>query len=147
MSKVGESKVPYRIVRGSLPLPQGKILSHEDLLRMFVEVIDLPKSFNNVYGVGPGTALDTEILVYMKSQGHSLTHLTHSLTSLTLLTYLLTYSLTYLLTGWPERVQIGLLMGDMMEKIEKSYEAEKNNTKSPAARDVAALPINSFSNT
>lgn len=116
LSKVGESKVPYRIVRGSLPLPQGKILSHEDLLRMFVEVIDLPKSFNNVYGVGPGTALDTEILVYMKSQ------------------------------GWPERVQIGLLMGDMMEKIEKSYEAEKNNTKSPAARDVAALPINSFSN-
>jgi len=95
LSKVGESKVPYRIVRGSLPLPQGKILSHEDLLRMFVEVIDLPKSFNNVYGVGPGTALDTEILVYMKSQGHSLTHLTHSLT---LLTYLLTYSLTHLLT-------------------------------------------------
>jgi hypothetical protein len=136
LSKVGESKVPYRIVRGSLPLPQGKILSHEDLLRMFVEVIDLPKSFNNVYGVGPGTALDTEILVYMKSQGHSLTLLTHSLTSL----------LTYLLKGWPERVQIGLLMGDMMEKIEKSYEAEKNNTKSPAARDVAALPINSFSN-
>ena len=65
---------------------------------------------------------------------HSLSHLTH-----------LTHS-PYLLTGWPERVQIGLLMGDMMEKIEKSYEAEKNNTKSPAARDVAALPINSFSN-
>ena len=135
MSKVGESKVPYRIVRGSLPLPQGKVLSHEDLLRMFVEVVDLPKSFNNVYGVGPGTALDTEILVYMKSQGNSLTLLT-----------VLTHLLMYLLTGWPERVQIGLLMGDMMEKNEKSYEAEKNNTKSPAARDVAALPIHSFSN-
>ncbi len=87
MSKVGESKVPYRIVRGSLPLPQGKVLSHEDLLRMFVEVVDLPKSFNNVYGVGPGTALDTEILVYMKSQGNSLT-----------LPTLLTHSLTYVLT-------------------------------------------------
>ena len=84
LSKVGERKVPYRIVRGSLPLPQGKILSHEDLLRMFVEVVDLPKSFNNVYVVGPGTALDTGFLVYMKSQGHSLT-------LLTLLTYLLTY--------------------------------------------------------
>lgn len=74
VSKIGESKVPYRIVRAGLPLPKGKTLSHEDLMRIFVEVVDLPKSFNNVYGVGPGTALDTEILVYMKSQGDSLTH-------------------------------------------------------------------------
>ena len=26
--------------------------------------------------------------------------------------------------GWPERVQVGLLVGDMMEKIEKMYEEE-----------------------
>ncbi len=75
VSKIGESKVPYRIVRAGLPLPKGKILSHEDLMRIFVEIVDLPKSFNNVYGVGPGTALDTEILVYMKSQGYSFINL------------------------------------------------------------------------
>ena len=39
--------------------------------------MDLPKAYNNVYGIGPGTRLDAEILVYMKSQ------------------------------GWPERVQVG----------------------------------------
>lgn len=42
------------------------------------ESIDLPKSFDQVYGVGPGGQLDQEILVYMKSQ------------------------------GWPERVQVKL---------------------------------------
>ena len=31
--------------------------------------MDIPKTFNNVYGVGPGTRLDAEISVYMKSQG------------------------------------------------------------------------------
>ena len=33
------------------------------------EVVDIPKTFNNVYGIGPGTRLDAEISVYMKSQG------------------------------------------------------------------------------
>jgi hypothetical protein len=72
------------------------------------EVVDLPKSFNNVYGIGPGTRLDTEILVYMKSQ------------------------------GWPERVQVGLLVGDMMEKIEQRYEIEQKSKAAKAA--AAALP-------
>ena len=31
--------------------------------------MDIPKTFNNVYGIGPGTRLDAEISVYMKSQG------------------------------------------------------------------------------
>ena len=60
-------------------------------MRVLVECVDLPKTFNNVYGIGPGSKLDSEILVYMKSM------------------------------GWPERVQVGLLMGDMMEKIEKKF--------------------------
>ena len=57
-------------------------------------MINIPKTYGNVYGIGPGTKIDSEILVYMKSQ------------------------------GWPERVQVGLLVGDMMEKIEKMYEEE-----------------------
>ena len=70
-------------------------MSLNDLLRVISETMDIPKTYNNVYGIGPGSALDTEIMVYMKSR------------------------------GWPERVQIGLLMGDMMETIEKKWQAEK----------------------
>lgn len=98
-----EAKFPYRVVRAGLPLPtkvegdsnSAPALSLDDLLRVMTEVIDLPKTFNNVYGLGPGCQLDTEILVYMKGR------------------------------GWPERVQVAVLMGDMMESIEKKYEAEK----------------------
>lgn len=101
--KMGEAKFPYRIVRGVLPLPtEGELLSSDDLMRILVESVDIPKTFDAVYGVGPGTAVDTEILVYMKSQ------------------------------GWPERVQVGLLVGDMMEKIEAKYEAEAANREERA---------------
>lgn len=33
------------------------------------EILDLPKTFGSVYGVGGGSRLDAEILIYMKSQG------------------------------------------------------------------------------
>lgn len=114
--KMGEAKFPYRIVRGVLPLPtEGELLSSDDLMRILVESVDIPKTFDAVYGVGPGTAVDTEILVYMKSQ------------------------------GWPERVQVGLLVGDMMEKIEAKYEAEAANREERArqlkeASDKGKLP-------
>jgi len=90
-----EATFPYRIVRDALPLPQASAknrfqsLSSDDIFRVLSEVVDIPKTFDSVYGIGPGTALDQEILIFMKSR------------------------------GWPERVQIGLLMGDMMERIEK----------------------------
>lgn len=91
-----EAKFPYRVVRGSAPLPENQdhFLCSGDLMRIITEVIDIPKTYGAVYGIGAGTKVDAEILVYMKSQ------------------------------GWPERVQVGLLVGDMMEKIEKLYEEE-----------------------
>lgn len=56
--KMGEAKYPYRIVRGSLALPtEGQTLSSEDLMRVLTEVVDLPKSFNSVFGIGPGSTL------------------------------------------------------------------------------------------
>ena len=105
-TRMGEAKFPYRITRGELALPQaGEILSSDDLMRIIAEVIDLPKTFNTVYGVGAGSDVDREILSYMKSQ------------------------------GWPERVQIGLLCGDFMEKAEAAYEKEReailNNADAP----------------
>ena len=103
-SRMGEAKFPYRISRGELPLPQaGVILSSDDLMRIISEVIDIPKTFNCVYGVGAGSDVDREILSYMKSQ------------------------------GWPERVQIGLLCGDFMEKAEAAYEKEKNAIEKESA--------------
>lgn len=42
------------------------------------ECIDLPKAYKNVYGIGVGTTMDQEILVYMKAR------------------------------GWPEKVQVSL---------------------------------------
>ena len=64
--RMGEAKFPYRVVRGAMPLPVGEILSSEDLMRVLIECVDLPKTFSNVYGIGPGSAVDSEILVYMK---------------------------------------------------------------------------------
>jgi hypothetical protein len=93
--RMGEDKFPYRIVRGEMAMPtSGDILSSDDLMRIIAEVVDIPKTFNNVYGIGAGSKVDTEILTFMKSQ------------------------------GWPERVQIGLLCGDFMEKAEKAYAEE-----------------------
>ena len=80
-----------------LPSPEGSMapaLSSGDLMRIVSEILNIPKTYGCTYGIGPGTKVDSEILVYMKSQ------------------------------GWPERVQVGLLVGDMMEKIEKMYEEE-----------------------
>jgi hypothetical protein len=104
--KMGEAKFPFRIVRGALALPtEGEILSSDDLMRVLVESVDIPKTFNAVYGIGPGTAVDTEILVYMKSQ------------------------------GWPERVQVGLLVGDMMEKLEEKFKEEAKNREEKSTQD------------
>lgn len=97
VTRMGEAKFPFRIVRAAMPLPgteTGPVLSSDDLMRVIIEVVDLPKTFNKVYGIGPGSRVDSEILVYMKSQ------------------------------GWPERVQIGLMVGDIMEKIEVKYNEE-----------------------
>ena len=94
---MGEAKYPYRIVKGERMLPYEIPLSDQDLMRVLTEVVDISKTFNNVYGIGGGSRLDAEILVYMKSQ------------------------------GWPERVQVGLLMGDMMDTIEKKFEEEQKN--------------------
>jgi uncharacterized protein YbjT (DUF2867 family) len=73
VKKMGEAKFPYRIMRGELPLPGAtevsSAVSSEDLMRVLCECVDLPKAFGQVYGVGPGSRLDSEILIYMKSQG------------------------------------------------------------------------------
>jgi hypothetical protein len=37
--------------------------------KVLSEVVDIPKTFDSVYGIGPGTALDQEILIFMKSRG------------------------------------------------------------------------------
>jgi len=42
------------------------------------------------------------------------------------MTLMVWYSQCMKAQGWPERAHVGLFMGDMMEKIEKSYEAEKS---------------------
>ena len=92
---MAEAKYPYRIVRADAAVPEDEgMLSSGDLMRVLAEVVDLPKTFNAVYGMGKGNYIDSEIQVYMKAQ------------------------------GWPERVQVGLLVGDMMEKIQVKYEEE-----------------------
>lgn len=111
-TKMSEAKFPYRIVRGDASLPtEGKMLASEDLMRVLLESIDIPKTFNSVYGIGPGTMIDSEVLIYMKSQ------------------------------GWPERVQVGLLMGDMMEKIDEAYKKEGERKEKAAAKASEKKPI------
>ena len=93
--KKEEAVYPYRLVRADAALPQEDgLLSSGDLMRVLAEVVDLPQTFRQVYGIGKGNHIDSEIQVYMKSQ------------------------------GWPERVQVGLLVGDMMETIQHKYEEE-----------------------
>ena len=85
---------------------------------MLSESVDLPKTFNTVYGIGPGTALDAEIHVFMKSK------------------------------GWSERIQVGMLMGDMMETLEnKVQEHNKAAGQLPSVGNVAGvnMPISSSS--
>ena len=109
--KMEEAKFPYRIVRDVLPMPTGgrfNCLSQDDLIRVITETLDIEKTFNNVYGIGPGTQLDTEILTFMKSR------------------------------GWPERVQVGLLMGDMMETIEQKFEEEQATQKAKQEAEAGA---------
>ncbi|KAJ1431014.1 hypothetical protein B484DRAFT_448549 [Ochromonadaceae sp. CCMP2298] len=105
-----EALQPYRIVRDELALPNPTMapLSCDDLFRVMSETVDLPKTYNTVYGIGPGSAIDSEILVFMKSR------------------------------GWPERVQVGMLMGDIMERIEKQVEAE--NARTAEERAVRRAP-------
>lgn len=68
-----ESRRPFRIVVDTTPVPTAPSsrLATGDLLRVLTECIDLPKAFNRVFGMGPGNALDNEILVWMKAQGIS----------------------------------------------------------------------------
>eukprot|EP00607_Mallomonas_marina_P001053 CAMPEP_0182427596 /NCGR_PEP_ID=MMETSP1167-20130531/18898_1 /TAXON_ID=2988 /ORGANISM="Mallomonas Sp, Strain CCMP3275" /LENGTH=294 /DNA_ID=CAMNT_0024609941 /DNA_START=202 /DNA_END=1086 /DNA_ORIENTATION=- len=118
--EMAEARFPYRVRRGneSIPLPtvdrgQGQPLSSKDLYRVIVECVDLVKTFNKVYSVGPGTFLDSEVLTYMKAQ------------------------------GWPERVQVGMMMGDLMDSIERKYEAETERvSKMNATRP---LPVSAAS--
>jgi hypothetical protein len=116
---MAEGKYPYRIVREALPLPtlsaansvSGTFdLSSEDLFRVLVEAIDIPKTFDKVFGIGPGSSLDSEILVYMKSQ------------------------------GWPERVQVGMHVGDLKESIEKKFELERKSQMIKAGAPIADAP-------
>ena len=52
---MAEAKYPYRVMRGGLSIPtEGQGLSTGDLWRIIAELVDLPKSFNNVYSVGSG---------------------------------------------------------------------------------------------
>lgn len=61
--------------------------------------------------------MDAEILVYMKSQ------------------------------GWPERVQVGLLVGDMMEKIEERWtiEQKRNEAKKASLPGAVKVPVDASS--
>jgi hypothetical protein len=102
VNRRGEGTTPYRLSRGNGPIPStnngntgnnlpASALSSNDLLRVLAEVIDLPRAVNQVFSMGVGNRVDAEVLVYMKSQ------------------------------GWPERVQIGLLLGDFMDVLEAKY--------------------------
>ena len=52
---MAEAKYPYRVMRGVMAIPtEGQGLSNGDLWRIIAELVDLPKSFNNVYSVGSG---------------------------------------------------------------------------------------------
>jgi hypothetical protein len=63
---------PFRIVPSvssdAIPKLAAHKLASGDLLRVLAECIDLPKTYNRVFGIGPGNALDNEILVWMKAQ-------------------------------------------------------------------------------
>ena len=95
--KMDEAKFPYRIVKPTSDIPvEGEgFLASGDLMRVLAEIVDLPKTFDHVYAMGSGNYIDTEIQVYMKAQ------------------------------GWPERVQVGLLVGNLMESIEEKYLEDK----------------------
>lgn len=93
----GESKVPFRVLPGKSAFSSDTMTppANQDLFRIMTEVVDLPKTFNGIYSLGSGSKLDSEILMYMKSQGYS------------------------------ERVQVGLVMGDLMERLQVKYDLEK----------------------
>lgn len=84
----------FRVQRGDLPLGTlnaGDVAS-EDLYKVAAEIIDIPKTFDSVYGIIRGNELDREIASYMAS------------------------------CGWPERVKIGVLVGDVMERVEQTID-------------------------
>lgn len=114
---MSEAKFPYRVMRAAAPIPvtvpndpqSAVALSSGDLLRVIAESFDIEKTFNNVYSIGPGYSLDYEIMCYMKSR------------------------------GWPERVQVGMLMGDFMERMERKYQDDMLVQRAEEAR-LAKLP-------
>ena len=62
---MAEAKYPYRVMRGGLSIPtEGQGLSSGDLWRIIAELVDLPKSFNNVYSVGSGMSMLFVVLIY-----------------------------------------------------------------------------------
>jgi len=98
VEKESEARYPYRIRLGSLPLPKptvGHYLCSGDLLRVIAESVDFLKSFNTVYGIGPGTFVDSEIMCYMKGM------------------------------GWPERVQVGIALGDTFDEFDRKYKISR----------------------
>lgn len=105
--------------------------------QILAESVDIPKTYNNVYGVGAGTSLDSEILIYMKSQGWEervqvpfgflpLLFIPLSSTSF--------HSLSSALLNEVTVLQVALLMGDFMERMEQRYEASLALQKKNAAQ-------------
>eukprot|EP01032_Pedospumella_encystans_P025951 gene25951-29315_t len=68
---------------------ERQLVSSQDLARVLSEAVDLEKSYDMVYGLRAGGPLDEEILRYMRAR------------------------------GWSERIQVGMLLGDLMESIEQ----------------------------
>jgi hypothetical protein len=95
--ELGEGRAPYRIRPGLLPLPAPaadcphKALASGDLFRVVAETFALPKAFDKVFALGVGSLLDSEVLCYMKAQ------------------------------GWPEGAQVAVLLGGIMEGVDKRY--------------------------
>ena len=80
MRPMAEAKYPYRVMRGGLAIPtEGQGLSNGDLWRIIAELVDLPKSFNNVYSVGSGmhTSLMGILVFYHTKSSLNLTHPSH----------------------------------------------------------------------
>lgn len=61
--------------------------------------MDLAKTFDTVYGIGAGSNLDTEILVYMKSQGWPERIQVYPICD-TLAAQFLILLLPYIIAGW-----------------------------------------------
>jgi hypothetical protein len=115
---MAEAKFPYRIMTGDKALPttvQGDpqsaiAVSSGDLLRVIAESFDIEKTYSGVYGIGPGFSLDYEIMCYIKSR------------------------------GFPERAQVGMLMGPFMQRMEEKWETDTIARMEKDARE-ASMPV------